>query len=225
MKKVNKNFIIGGSLLLLFLVFTVLVKFVDVQNIGPLNSEVGFAGLNELFLVESTSKVWDIVSDIIMVISLLVVCLFIVVGIAQWVNRKSLKKVDKNIFVVAGLYVAVAIVFVLFEIVVINNRPVLENGELVASFPSSHVLISLSLLLSGLIQLHKFYMKNRKVLLVADIVVSILAVMIVIGRMLSGVHWITDIIGAILVSGALVYIYNGVLEIIMNKNTKDKTLE
>ena len=194
MKKVNKNFIIGGSLLL-------------------------------LFLVESTSKVWDIASDIIMMISLLVVCLFIVVGIAQWVNRKSLKKVDKNIFVVAGLYVAVAIVFVLFEIVVINNRPVLENGELVVSFPSSHVLISLSLLLSGLIQLHKFYMKNRKVLLVADIVVSILAVMIVIGRMLSGVHWITDIIGAILVSGALVYIYNGVLEIIMNKNTKDKTLE
>ena len=225
MKKVNKNFIIGGSLLLLFLVFTVLVKFVDVQNIGPLNSEVGFAGLNELFLVESTSKVWDIVSDIIMVISLLVVCLFIVVGIAQWVNRKSLKKVDKNIFVVAGLYVAVVIVFVLFELVVINNRPVLENGELGASFPSTHVLISIAVLFSTLIQLRKYYMKNHKMVVFSEVAVWILASMLVISRILSGVHWITDIIGAILVSGALVYIYNGALEVIMNKNIKDKTLE
>lgn len=225
MKKINKNFIIGGSLLLLFLIFTILIKFVDVQAIGPLNSEVGLARFNELFLVKSASNIWDIVSDIIMVISLLVVCLFIVVGIVQLVNRKSLKKVDKNIFVVAGLYVAVVIVFVLFEVVVVNNRPILENGELVASFPSTHVLISLSILLSGLIQFHKFYMKNHKMLIVADILVSILAVMIVIGRMLSGVHWITDILGSILISGALVYIYNGVLEIVMNKNTKDKTLE
>ena len=225
MKKVNKNFIIGGRLLLLFLIFTVLVKFVDVKNIGPLNSEVGFAGLNELFLVESTSKVWDIVSDIIMVISLLVVCLFIVVGIAQWVNRKSLKKVDKNIFVVAGLYVAVVIVFVLFELVVINNRPVLENGELVASFPSTHVLISIAVLFSTLIQLRKYYMKNHKMVVFSEVAVWILASMLVISRILSGVHWITDIIGAILVSGALVYIYNGALEVIMNKNIKDKTLE
>ena len=225
MKKLNKNFVIGGSLFLLFVVFTILVKCVDVQAIGPLNSKVGFAEFNELFLVDQTSKLWDIVSDIIMAISLLVVCLFVVLGIVQLVNRKSLKKVDKNIYVVAGLYVIVAIVFVLFELVVINNRPVLEKGELVASYPSTHVLFSLVFLLSGLIQLHKFYMKNRKVLVALDIVVSVLVVMIAITRLLSGVHWITDILASILLSGALLFVYNGVLETIMNKESKDKTLE
>ena len=195
MKKINKNFIIGGCLFFVFIIFAILVKFVDVQAIGPIGSKVGLAGLNELYLVKTSSTLWDNISDIIMAISLLVACLFVVIGIAQWVHRKKFKEIDRNIFIMAGLYIAIIVVYVFFEVVVVNNRPILEKGELVASFPSSHVLISVSILFSALIQAHKYYISSNKLMFFVDIAISILTVTLVISRVLSGVHWITDIIG------------------------------
>jgi undecaprenyl-diphosphatase len=218
MKKINKNFIIGGCLFFVFIVFTILVKFVDVQAIGPIGSKVGLAGLNELYLVKTSSTLWDNISDIIMAISLLVACLFVVIGIAQWVHRKKFKEIDRNIFIMAGLYIAIIVVYVFFEVVVVNNRPILEKGELVASFPSSHVLISVSILFSALIQAHKYYISSNKLMFFVDIAISILTVTLVISRILSGVHWITDIIGSLLISGALVFIHNGLLDVLMKKN-------
>ena len=218
MKKINKNFIIGGCLFFVFIIFTILVKFVDVQAIGPIGSKVGLAGLNELYLVKTSSTLWDNISDIIMAISLLVACLFVVIGIAQWVHRKKFKEIDRNIFIMAGLYIAIIVVYVFFEVVVVNNRPILEKGELVASFPSSHVLISVSILFSALIQAHKYYITSNKLMFFVDIAISILTVTLVISRILSGVHWITDIIGSLLISGALVFIHNGLLDVLMKKN-------
>jgi len=225
MKKLNKNFIIGGSFAVLFLVFTLLVKFADVEAIGPLGSSVGLAGLNELFMVKVTSNVWDLVCDAIMVLAIASALVFVTIGVVQLIKRKSLKKVDKNIYVLAGLYALVAIVYVLFELVVINYRPVLENGELAASYPSSHVLISMTLVLSSLIQAHKYLKNNKKLLVLCDAITAVLVVALVAGRMLSGVHWITDIIASVIVSAALIYIYKGVLEIVEKDNTKDKTLD
>lgn len=226
MKKLNKNFIIGGSLFLMFALFTVLVKFVGVEPIGPLGSSVGLAGLNELFMINQTSNIWDLFGDVIMIIAAASALVFVSLGVIQLAKRKSIKKVDKNIFVLAGLYVLIAVVFVLFEIVVINNRPILENGELAASYPSSHVLISMTLLLSALIQAHKYYLKgSKKLLVLCDIVAAVLVVALVTSRMLAGVHWITDIIASVLISASLIYIYRGVLETTENKNTKDKTLD
>jgi undecaprenyl-diphosphatase len=225
MKKINKNIFIGGGLFVLFAIFTCLVKFVDVKAIGPLGSKVGLAGLNELFMVKTTSSVWDLVCDAIMVLAIASALVFVTIGVIQLIKRKSLKKVDKNIYVLAGLYAVVVIVYVLFELVVINYRPVLENGELAASYPSSHVLISMVLVLSSLIQARKYLKNNKKLLVLCDIIASVLVVALVAGRMLSGVHWITDIIASLLISGALIYIYKAVLEIVEKNNTKDKTLD
>lgn len=225
MKKLNKNFIIGGSFAVLFLVFTLLVKFADVEAIGPLGSSVGLAGLNELFMVKVTSNVWDLICDAIMVLAIASALVFVTIGVVQLIKRKSLKKVDKNIYVLAGLYAVVVIVYVLFELVVINHRPVLENGELAASYPSSHVLISMTLVLSSLIQAHKYLKNNKKLLVLCDVLAAVLVVALVACRMLSGVHWITDIIASVIVSVALIYIYKGVLEIVEKNNTKDKTLD
>ena len=225
MKKLNKNFIIGGSLFLMFALFTVLVKFVGVEPIGPLGSSVGLAGLNELFMINQTSNIWDLFGDVIMIIAAASALVFVSLGVIQLAKRKSIKKVDKNIFVLAGLYVAVVVIYVLFELVVINYRPILENGELAASYPSSHVLISMTLVLSSLIQAHKYLKNNKKLLVLCNVVAAVLVVALVASRMLAGVHWITDIIASVLVSASLIYIYRGVLETIENKNTKDKALD
>ena len=210
MKKINGNFYIGAGFFVTFILFTILVKLVDVQAIGPLGSEVGFAGLNELFLKTNANSCWDSVSDVFMILALISALCFAVVGVVQLIKRKSLKKVDKNLFVLLGLYLLVVAVYVFFELVVVNYRPILEDSKLVASYPSSHVLISVVFIIAATIQLHK-YLKNRKNLLVIDVLTSVFVVLLVCSRMLSGVHWITDIIAALLVSSALLFTYNGVL--------------
>ena len=223
MKKLNKNFIIGGGLFLLFVIFTILVKFVGVEPIGPLGSKVGLAGLNELFMLSSNNKVWDIISDVIMVLALCGALAFVVLGVVQLIKRKSLKKVDKNLYLLAGLYAVVVCFYVLFELVVINHRPILENGELVASFPSTHVFLVTTLVFAALSQLSKFYIPNKNTMFIIDDIAIILETLLVVSRMLSGVHWFTDIVGALLLSVSLVFIFNGVTETFINN--KDKTLD
>ena len=223
MKKLNKNFIIGGGLFLLFVIFTGLVKFVGVEPIGPLGSKVGLAGLNELFMLSSNNKVWDIISDVIMVLALCGALAFVVLGVVQLIKRKSLKKVDKNLYLLAGLYAVVVCFYVFFELVVINHRPILENGELVASFPSTHVFLVTTLVFAALSQLSKFYIPNKNTMFIIDDIAIILETLLVVSRMLSGVHWFTDIVGALLLSASLVFIFNGVTETFINN--KDKTLD
>ncbi|MBQ7917998.1 MAG: phosphatase PAP2 family protein [Clostridia bacterium] len=223
MKKLNKNFIIGGGLFLLFVIFTVFVKFVGVEPIGPLGSKVGLAGLNELFMLSSNNKVWDIISDVIMVLALCGALAFVVLGVVQLIKRKSLKKVDKNLYLLAGLYAVVVCFYVFFELVVINHRPILENGELVASFPSTHVFLVTTLVFAALSQLSKFYIPNKNTMFIIDDIAIILETLLVVSRMLSGVHWFTDIVGALLLSASLVFIFNGVTETFINN--KDKTLD
>ena len=223
MKKLNKNFIIGGGLFLLFVIFTGLVKFVGVEPIGPLGSKVGLAGLNELFMLSSNNKVWDIISDVIMVLALCGALAFVVLGVVQLIKRKSLKKVDKNLYFLAGLYAVVVCFYVIFELVVISHRPILENGELVASFPSTHVFLVTTLVFAALSQLSKFYIPNKNTMFIIDDIAIILETLLVVSRMLSGVHWFTDIIGALLLSASLVFIFNGVTETFINN--KDKSLD
>ena len=200
MKKTDKNFIIGLMLLIVFVLFTILVKFVDVEAVGPLGSEVGFSHINhDFFEFCGHSKVWDYVSDAMMIVSLLVVVAFVVLGVVQLAKRKSLKKVDSNILILGVFYMLLAIVYLLFEVVVINYRPVLVDGTLKASYPSTHTMLSLFIIASAEIQLHKFFSVNKKLLLSADIVSSCLLILIVVSRVLSGVHWLTDILGAILI--------------------------
>lgn len=223
MKKIDKNFIVGLMLLIVFVLFTVLVKFVDVEGVGPLGSEVGFSHINhDFFEFCGHSKVWDYVSDAMMIVSLLVVVAFVVLGVVQLAKRKNLKKVDSNILILGVFYMLLAIVYLLFEVVVINYRPVLVDGTLKASYPSTHTMLSLFIIASAEIQLHKFFSVNKKLLLSADIVSSCFLILIVVSRVLSGVHWLTDILGAILIALALLFIYNGVLDHVSHSHHHDE---
>lgn len=226
MKKFDRNYLIGAGFFVAFVLFTILVKFVDVQAIGPLGSKVGFAKLNNLFSVNEHIQFWDIFSDIVMILGIISAIIFTLLGAIQLVKRKSLKKVDKNIYVLAGLYIIDAIVYLVFRFIIINYRPVLENGELIASFPSSHVILVITFTLAVLIQAHRYYLKdNKKLLILLDIVAAVLIVSIITSRLLSGVHWLTDIIASLLISGAIISIYKGVLEVLDKKCKKDKTLD
>ncbi len=211
MKKFDRNYLIGAGFFVAFVLFTILVKFVDVKAIGPLGSEVGFAGFNELFLKTNSNSCWDAVSDVFMILALASALCFAVVGVVQLIKRKSLKKVDKNLYVLLGLYVVTMLIYVLFELVVVNYRPVLEEAKLVASYPSTHILISVVFMFAALMGLNK-YLKNKKNVFIINILTSVFVVLLVCARIMSGVHWITDIIAALLMAGALLFVYKGALK-------------
>lgn len=207
-----KKYIIPAVLFIGFILFTVAVKFVDVQAIGPENSLVGFATVNAFvhnFVGEH--KIWDLITDLFVVIALFTACGFAVLGLVQLVKNRSLFKVDREIILLGGFYVLVVILYGFFEKVIINYRPVLEDGILEASYPSSHTMVLLCILGTARSVFGK-YIKNKKILKAVRIFCAVMMIFAVAGRILSGVHWFTDILGALFVSAALIQFYNSLLK-------------
>ena len=156
----------------------------------------------------------DSISEVFGIFALIVAGVFVIVGLVQLIRRKNLKLVDNHILALGVFYVVVAMAYIFFEVLVVNHRPVLAQGVLEASYPSSHTMLSICILSSAIIEFHKFFDGKKKQLIALDTISIVIMLVIVIGRLLSGMHWFTDIIGGILLSFALVFLYHGILKII-----------
>ena len=187
-----------------FLLWTAAVMVVDVQAIGGADSAVGFATLNgwihELMGVHLSLY---LLTDWLSVIPLGMVLGFGMLGLVQWIRRKDLRKVDASLLLLGGFYVLVLGVFLLFEVVVINYRPILIEGVLEASYPSSTTMLVLCVMPTAALELRSRIQQPtlRRWLTAAG---TVFTVFMVLARLVSGVHWFTDIVGGILLSGGLV---------------------
>ena len=207
-KKNKKKLVLGASLVVAFVLWTVFVRFVDVQAIGPEGSSVGFATLNG-FVHELTGVNWLLytVTDWLGLVPIAVALGFAILGLAQLIGRKSLWKVDHSILALGVFYIAVIAAYVFFEIVVINYRPTLIDGYLEVSYPSSTTMLVMCVMPMATMQLN-VRIKNTVLRRFAVIAIVVFTAFMVIGRLLSGVHWITDIIGGALLSAGLVTMYD-----------------
>lgn len=206
--KLKSNLIITIALFLLFAIFTVLVKFVDVRAIGPEGSSVGFAGINEwAFATFGESKILYDLTEVLGLLTFVIIGGFAVLGIYQLIKGKSIKKVDANIIVLGIFYVVVLVFYLVFEILIINYRPVLIEGELEASYPSSHTMLSICVVASAIIVLNKMFSNKEWAKTAVSAVGYLLITLTVAGRLLSGVHWLTDIIGGVLLASSLVMLF------------------
>ena len=214
MKK--RNIIISIVLIILSVLFTALVKNVDVKPIGPNESMVGFADINKLFhnLIGSNMTIYKI-TEVLGYIPIVMALVYVFIGLKQLIKRKSLLKVDKEIYVLALFYVLVVGVYVFFEKFVINYRPILIDGLLEASYSSSHTLMSICLCGSSII-INKKLFKN-KFGDIENVLSVILILLIVIGRIISGVNWFTDILGGIIISSTLLVIFYSIISSIKPK--------
>ena len=191
----------------MFVLWTVLLKVVDVKSIGPLESEVGFATINAfVHRLTGVHMTLYTITDWLGLVPIFTAMSFGLLGLAQWIKRKSLKKVDYSIFVLGGLYIAVIALYILFETVTVNYRPVLINGVLEASYPSSTTLLVLCVMPTVVLQLNS-RIKNKAVKECVRIVIWAFIIFMVAGRLISGVHWFTDIVGGVLLSTSLVTMY------------------
>jgi len=206
-KESKKYFFVSSVFIAVFAVWTVLVKMVDVKAIGPQGSEVGFAEFNQfVHQLTGVNMRLYIVTDWLGLVPIAVAFRFAVLGLVQWIKRKSLKKVDYSLFVLGGFYTVVILFFVLFESMVINYRPVLIEGILEASYPSSTTLLVMCVMPTAIMQINE-RVKSVKIRKIIDYLIVVFIVFMVLGRIISGVHWISDIIGGALLSVGLVCMY------------------
>ena len=206
-----KNIIISIALTVLSICFTLLVKNIDVDAIGPNGSEVGFAKLNGWFsnLIGSNMTIYKI-TEVLGLLVIAIVLIYGCIGLYQLIKRKSLLKIDREIIILGCFYVLMAITYVLFEKVVINYRPILIDGELEASYPSSHTILAICIALSSL-KVSKEYF-NKKYIKQINIITLVLMSLVVVGRLVSGVHWISDIIGGVIISFTLISYFKTVYD-------------
>lgn len=132
---------------------------------------------------------------------------FALLGLVQWFKRKRIRKVDRSILILGVFYIVTLAAYLFFESYVINYRPVLIEGYLEASYPSSTTLLVLCVMPTAILQLRE-RIKKRAFCKVATIIIKAFIVFMVVGRLVSGVHWLTDIIGGILLSAGLVMLYD-----------------
>lgn len=202
MNKKRRNILISTILILLAIVFTILVKVVDVKTIGVNESKIGFATLNQfVFKTVGVNMTWYNIIDWLGIIPILMAMIYAFIGVIQLIKRRSIFKVDKELIILGLFYIIVVFTYIFFEKIIVNYRPILMNGFLEASYPSSHTLITICLCGSSIIINNKLF--NNRTTKITNILSAIIIVTTVVGRLISGVHWFTDIVGGILISIAL----------------------
>ena len=204
--------------LVAFALWTILLCTVDVRAIGPRNSVVGFASINCYFhKLTGVHMMLYHITDWLGLVPVGFMFGFAILGLVQWIQRKCVWKVDFTILVLGGFYLLVLAAYLLFEEFAINYRPVLINGYLEASYPSSTTLLVLCVMPTAMMQLDD-RINNLKMKKCIRWITAAFVGFMVIGRLISGVHWVTDIVGGVLLSIALVLFYRSVSTISIAKN-------
>lgn len=212
-KSFNKSFV----LLFAFVVWTIAIRIVDVQPIGPNGSSVGFAALNGRFhdLTGVHMTLYNI-TDWLGLVPIVICIGFGLLGLTQWLKRKSLRKVDADILILGAFFLLVIAGYLVFEMVAINYRPVLIEGILEASYPSSTTLLVLSVMPATVMQVRR-RVKAPTTAKALQLVCGAFALFMVLGRLISGVHWLTDIVGGVLLSTGLVMLLKACTEAAENE--------
>ena len=192
-RRERKGFISGAALILAFIVWTVLIQTVDVRPVGVNGTNIGFAAVNTWF-----HRLTGVHMGLYTVTDWL--------GLVQWVRRRSIAKVDRDILLLGGYYILVILGYLIFEMIPINYRPILINGAMEASYPSSTTLLVLSVMPTLLFQVNR-RAKGQTVRRMTAASVILFSAFMVVGRLVAGVHWLTDIVGSVLLSAGLYSLY------------------
>ena len=205
--KEKRNLLTGAGVLGAFALWTVLIQCVDVQAVGQNGTKIGFADFNVWFhQLTGVHMTLYTITDWLGLVPIFICLCFGVLGLEQLIKRRKLLKVDPDILLLGVYYVLVIACYLIFEMIPVNYRPVLIEGRLEASYPSSTTLLVLCVMPTLMFQAYR-RAENPIIRKSAAVFVIAFSAFMVIGRLISGVHWATDIIGSILLSAGLFMLY------------------
>ena len=198
---------------MLTVILIALVRLVDVAPIGADGTSIGLSHLNQfVFDLFGVNMLWYNITDWLGVAAVLTGFVFAVTGLVQLIKRRSLLKVDREILSLGGLYIVVIGLYLFFENVIINYRPIImpDNTSPEASFPSSHTMLVCVIMGSAAMLINR-YIRNKPLNRILRAVCYVIIGVTVVGRLIAGVHWFTDILGGILISVTLLSLYEEVI--------------
>ena len=201
---------VGGVLTVILIA---LVRLADVAPIGAQGTSIGLSHLNQfVFDLFGVHILWYNITDWLGVAAVLTGFVFAVTGLVQLIKRRSLLKVDREILSLGGLYIVVIGLYLFFENVIINYRPIImpDNTSPEASFPSSHTMLVCVIMGSAAMLINR-YIRNKPLNRILRAVCYVIIGVTVVGRLIAGVHWFTDILGGILISVTLLSLYEEVI--------------
>ena len=208
MKKNGKQVLfLGGIFIIAFAIWTALIQMVDVQPLGQNATNIGFATFNCWFHhFTGVNMAIYTITDWMGLVPVVICLIFAGIGLVQLIKRRSLFRVDADIMILGVYFVIVFLAYAIFEMIPINYRPILIEGIMEASYPSSTTLLVLSVMpvLIEQIQRRLSGIGVKRIITIAEIAFS---VFMVTGRLISGVHWFTDIVGGVLLSAGLFKLY------------------
>jgi undecaprenyl-diphosphatase len=144
-KTKDKTLIAGAALLIAFVIWTAMIQMVDVQAVGVNGTDIGFAVVNCWFhQLTGVHMSLYVITDWLGLVPVAVGMMFAAVGLVQLIKRRRLLKVDNDILLLGIYYIVVIAGYLIFEMIPINYRPVLINGFMEASYPSSTTLLVIS---------------------------------------------------------------------------------
>ena len=205
----HSRIITAGIGLLLTVILIALVRLVDAAPIGAQGTSIGLSHLNQfVFDLFGVHILWYNITDWLGVAAVLTGFVFAVTGLVQLIKRRSLLKVDREILSLGGLYIVVIGLYLFFENVIINYRPIImpDNTSPEASFPSSHTMLVCVIMGSAAMLINR-YIRNKPLNRILRVVCFVIIGVTVVGRLIAGVHWFTDILGGILISVTLLSLY------------------
>ena len=206
-EKGKRLLILGGMCIVAFILWTMLILKVDVQPAGVNGTNIGFSTINLWFhKLTGANMMLYTITDWLGLVPIFICMIFAGIGCIQLIQRKSLFKVDYDIFVLGIYYVVVILGYLLFEMIPINYRPILIEGVQEVSYPSSTTLLVLSVMPTLSEQVNR-RLKSASLKRIVNVFVVVFSAFMVLGRVISGVHWITDIVASVMLSTGLFCIY------------------
>ena len=221
MKRNERNLLLTGlAFLIAFAIWTLLIQVVDVKPAPNTGTDVGFASFNFWFhQFTGVHMSIYVITDWLGLVPVFICMIFSGIGLSQLIKRKSLFKVDYDIIFLGFYYMLVIFGYLIFEMIPINYRPILIEGFMEASYPSSTTLLVLGVMPTLIFQVKK-RMRHAALYKTICIMTYIFSAFMVIGRLVSGVHWFTDIVGSVMLSTGLFLIYKGFVLLCKNKETQ-----
>ena len=207
-RKSGKKLLFAGSIFIVaFITWTILIQKVDVKTLGVNGTNIGFATINCWFhKLTGVHMMLYTITDWLVLIPIFICMIFGVMGLVQLIQRRSLLKVDYDIIFLGIYYVIVIFGYLIFEMIPINYRPILIEGFMEASYPSSTTLLVLGVMPTLIEQVNR-RSESLIVKRIVQVLVICFSAFMVLGRLIAGVHWLTDIVGSIMLSAGLFCFY------------------